>query len=94
MQDYLFGMAGEEIPSHELVPNSETDVMLLRQALESDLTSIYDAALLDGCNPGMAKAVAMGISIEDAEMEFPNVGWYRCKSEFAEIYCHESEMAE
>lgn len=91
---FIFGMEGEDLPSHELVQGAEVDSMLLRQALETDLRGIYDAALIDGCTPEMAVIVTMGINIEDADMEFPPIGWYRAKHEYASIWCYEEELAE
>ncbi len=93
MKVYLFG-TGKEESSHELVPNSEADSALLRSALETDLQGIFDAALVDGCTPEMAKAVAMGVNVSDEDIEFPAIGWYRCKPEIAEIFCEDHEMEE
>ena len=94
MRQWVFGLDGEMIPAVELVPNREADAMLLRQALETDLRGIYDAALMDGCSPEMAQSVAMGMKIEDDAFEFPPVGWYRCRPEYAAIYCYEDEIEE
>lgn len=95
MREYVYGIPGEDLPSHDLVTvGNEKDAMLLRTALETDLKSIYDAALIDGCTPVMANMVALGHPVEDETIEFPPIGWYRCKREFAEYWCTDSEMEE
>jgi hypothetical protein len=95
MQMWVFGMEGEHIPSHELVTvGNAKDAMLLRAALETDLQGIYDAAMIDGCTPEMAQMVALGHPVDDETVDFPPIGWYRAKHEFAVYYCHSHELTE
>jgi hypothetical protein len=50
--------------------------------------------LIDGCTPEMALFVTLGHPLEDIDIEFPNIGWYRAKHEFAVYYCHSHELTE
>ncbi|APU89093.1 hypothetical protein Rctr85_072 [Virus Rctr85] len=81
-------------PTHVLVENDAASAMLLRQALESDLRHLFDAALLDGCNEQMAMAVTMGMPVEDDQTKFPDIGWYKPTPEVLEMYCYDSEAEE
>ncbi len=94
MRDYVFGMEGEGIPTHELVENNEASRLMLKIAQDSDLRQIYDAALVDGCNHPMAEMVAMGIPIEEVALEFPPIGWYRPLPFVLDMYCYEDEQSE
>lgn len=90
MREYIFS----DCPSHELVTSDVAGEMTMRDIHGGMRRSVYDAALLDGCNEAQALATAWGrdITIEDAE--FPAVGWYRCVPEYAGIFCEEWEMSE
>lgn len=81
MHNYVFGHPADGINSHELVGNDETTRRMLATALETDLRSIYEAALLDGCNEQMARYIAIMDESDqiagDEFFEFPPVGWYR-----------------
>lgn len=94
MRDYIFGLRGEEIPSHEFMSESVATDNLTLEITDGDLRPIYDAALLDGCTKEQAFMTAMGSDITDAELEFAPIGWYRCKPEFAEVFCELWEMEE
>ena len=55
MREYVFGVEGEGIPSHTLVENNEASAMMLKIAKDTDLRTIYESALVDGCNHAMAE---------------------------------------
>ena len=80
--------------SHDLVPEGVAEERLVETALDGDTKPIYEAALIDGCNHAEALATALGQDITVPNAEFPPLGWYRCKPEYARIYCTESEMVE
>lgn len=94
MRDYVFGMEGEDIPTHTLIENNEASAMMLAIARDTDLRMIYEAALIDGCNPPMAEMVSMGIEIENEALEFPPVGWYKPEQFVLDMYCYENEQGE
>lgn len=84
--------------SHELVADSVADSQVVQSLEDGDLKEIYDAALVDGCTHSMAIAVALGVDIVDVPQtslaNFPPIGWYRMKKEFAEYFCDQREMEE
>lgn len=93
MRMFIHGL--EDGPgSHELVPGNDSDAALLATALETDLRSVYEAALLDGCNQAQAMDVVKGIDITNTAIEFPPLGWYRCKPEYGLMWATEDELAE
>jgi hypothetical protein len=105
MHDYLMGMEGEGIHTHELVTAEIVSAAQerLQEITDESLKPIRDAALLDGASPEMALQIAMGVDVlvpdeglEDPNDDcgFPPVGWYRCLPEYAAIYCHPYEMEE
>ncbi len=49
---------------------------------------------MDGCNDSQARMVALGIDVTVPDPLIPPVGWYKCRREFAEVFCHEEEMLE
>jgi hypothetical protein len=89
------GLRDEEA-SHELVPSSVSDKEIATDILEGPRKEVYDAALVDGASKEQAYAMALGVDIssEYFTADFPAVGWYRCKPQYAEYYCYEWEMAE
>ncbi len=84
--------------SHELVigevPEDDTDQKLLAKILRRDEMGIRDAALVDGCDPQQAKLVALGMDFTLPDAEFPAIGWYRCRKEYASVYSHDWELEE
>jgi len=95
MSEYL-GLTGHG-GSHELVPDSVAEETLFEQILEGDLRDVFDAALMDGCTDEQAIGVALGLDVAleyhgDKLAEYPPLGWYRCKSEYAKMFCSEKEM--
>lgn len=52
---------------------------------------VYDAALVDGCNHWEAMMVAFG---EEPTGDFPPVGWWRLREDYASIFCRTWEMTE
>jgi hypothetical protein len=89
------GADGGEAPSHELVASSVADAQLLEHVFQGDARDVYDAALVDGCVSAQATAMALGVDVSEVQAaSFPAIGWYRCRREYAEMYCHENEMAE
>lgn len=94
MHTYIIGDIGDGDWSHTLVEGTESDAALLRAAMDTDLRGLFDAALLDGANPTLAKLIAMGVEFEDDELIFPPIGWYRIHPAYADFYCTESEMTE
>jgi hypothetical protein len=67
---------------------------LIQEVMEGELRPIYEAALLDGANEQQAKLTAMGMDFTMSDSEFPPVGWYRCRPEYAEMFCYDWEMKE
>lgn len=94
MREYVFGVEGEGIPSHTLVENNEASKMMLKIAKDTDLRTIYEAALVDGCNHAMAEMVTLGVPIDDVSYEFPPIGWYRPLQFVLDMYCYEDEQSE
>lgn len=94
MRNYVFGIEGDNIISHDLEPSSDAGSLLLKTATETALKDVMDAAILDGCSYFQALAVLMGMDTEDASSEVPPVGWFRCKPQIALVYCDESELTE
>jgi hypothetical protein len=94
MHYYVFGMPGENIPSHDYIPSNVAGEKLQQEVLSGDLRPLYDYALIEGCTPAQAFVVAMGGDVTDEEIEFEPVGWYKCKPKFAEVFCHSWEMEE
>ncbi len=94
MRGYIFGLGGEAIPSHELVPNTEADAAILGAIKEEDQRIVYDAALCDGCVHEQALLTALGVDLFASGAEIAPIGWYRCKREYAEAFCYEEEMVE
>lgn len=94
--NYYLGMDGEE-GSHELVPGSVADATLVQEILAGSLKEIFDAAMVDGCTPDQATAMAFGIEVSAQGInlnDFPAIGWYRCKKHYAVMYCTDQEMKE
>jgi hypothetical protein len=91
------GLTGDE-QSHELVPDTVAEQRVTDEILTGSLKEIYDAGLVDGCTPGQATALALGVEIAEPVhgklADFPPVGWYRCKPEYARAYCSKYEMEE
>jgi hypothetical protein len=94
MRDYIFGIEGENIITHELVPRAEADSLMLQLAEDTDLRAVRESAIIDGCNEAQAYALLLGMDIEVASSDYPPVGWWRCKHEYAGIYCRDWEMEE
>lgn len=80
--------------SHELVPEGVAEQEMVKAILDGETRPIYDQALGDGCTTAQAMAVAMGIDITLPDAEFPPLGWYRCRPEYASAYCWDWEMKE
>jgi hypothetical protein len=87
---------GHEEASHELVSESVAETKLMDDVFKGAAKDVYDAALVDGCTPVQASAMALGIDISEPVQaaSFPAIGWYRCKREYALMWCNESEIAE
>lgn len=62
--------------------------------LDKEGKTIYEAALLDGCNPEQAMATAMGIDLTVDDPEFPPLGWYKVKPEYGCVFAYEEELQE
>ena len=75
--------------SHELVPDNYGTEQLKNISLTKGQRFIYDAALIDGCDEYQAMMVALG---KDPSEIPPPIGWWRCKQEYAKIYCFDEEM--
>jgi len=80
--------------SHELMAGTAAEDEIITEVKRGRRKEIYDAALCDGCAHAQATMVALGQdpTLEDAE--YPAIGWYRCKPEYALFYCSEEEMTE
>jgi hypothetical protein len=83
-----------EDASHLLIPSSVADATLIQEVLSGSLREVFDAAMVDGCTPEQARAMAFGVDTTDALASLPPIGWYRCRQDYAEFYCHEWEMKE
>jgi hypothetical protein len=93
MRFYVFGDHYSEA-SHEFVSEETATDQMVKGILEGDDRFVYDAALVDGCNPAQAMATAMGMDITIPDSEFAPLGWYRAKPEVLEIFCHPWEAIE
>lgn len=94
MRDYVTGGDTGGDATHILMEGTKSDQALLRAAMDTDLRGIYDAALIDGCNPEMAKLLAMGMEFNDEVLEFPPICWYKLHPQLTGYYMDESEAAE
>lgn len=83
-----------EAASHILVADSTAEEAVLKGILDGETRPIYDLALMDGCTPAQAMATALGSDITLPDPDFPPIGWYRCRREYAEHFCEEWEMEE
>lgn len=101
---YVIGMPGEGIPTHELVSSLVPEISInvsgvqrtpLQEIFGEIIQQIYDAAILDGATHDMAKMLSLGMDVSAPEATpIPLLGWYKCKPEYAQIYCEEYEMEE
>ena len=82
--------------SHELVLGDTVESEQLSTELEisPEKQALVDAALLEGASLSEAKLMACGLYSPEEGTEVKPSGWYRCRREYAEIYCTEREMAE
>lgn len=53
---------------------------------------IYEEALVAGCDHAQAMMVCFGIDPTIPDAEFPPVGWYKCRPEYAAFFCEDWEM--
>lgn len=83
MREYIFS----DVPSHELVVSNAPGEMMMRDIKSGTRKTIYDAALIDGCNNAQALATAWGKDITLPDAEFPPIGWYRCTMEYTRLFC-------
>lgn len=95
MRLYIFGDNNGD-PSHQLVMAdvATPEQFAINEILDEATKPIHDAALLDGASEAMATAVALGMDVSLPDSQFPPVGWYRCRVEYAEIFCKPYEMEE
>ena len=94
MRMYVFGVDGGNNASHELIADSVAEDELIKGVLDGETRPIYEAAMMDGASHAQALTVALGKDITLPDFEFPPLGWYRCRREYAEYYCEEWEMEE
>jgi hypothetical protein len=82
--------------SHVLIPSSVADATLIQEVLSGSLREIFDAAMVDGASDTQAQAMAFGVDVSEENFlsSFPAIGWYRCKYEYAKIFCTEQEIRE
>jgi len=88
MHEYIFG------GSHELVAGDVATDALIQGVLDGITRPIMESALLDGCNAAQAMSVALGMDVTLPDAEFPPVGWYKCRIEYATMFCEPWEMEE
>ena len=93
MKIYIFGEGYDDF-THEFIASDVAEDQILTDILEGDKKFIYDAALVDGATHEQAILVAMGMDITLPDAEFPPIGWYRCKPEYASYFCDDWEMIE
>jgi hypothetical protein len=79
---------------YSLVPEGVASEQVITDLMEGDRKVLWEHALVDGCTDAQARMVAMGVDVTLPDAEIPPVGWWRCKKEYAEMFCHEWEMAE
>ena len=95
MRLYVLGSGKSNDASHELVASDVASQKVIDGILDGETRPIYEASLLDGCTEDQAMMVALGQDITaDDDFGIPPIGWYRCRREYAEFYCSESEMQE
>ena len=94
--EYMSELCLGDSPSYELVLSdiNEIDIISKKRLKETDDLLVKDAAVIDGASEDQAILTAMGVDITLPDAEFPPVGWYRCKKEYAQIFCNEWEMNE
>ncbi len=81
--------------SHELVlEDVASDQLKMNVEINVDNRDIYGAALLDGCTEQQAMLTVAGADLTIPDADIPPIGWYRCKHEYALIFCNERELVE
>lgn len=55
-------------------------------------SEVFDAAKVDGCNDEQARAMAFGVDTSEMTASLPPIGWYRCREEYASLFCEDWEM--
>lgn len=87
-KDLLLYTMGDDIegPSHTLVTETVAEDSLLKDIMDGEQRLIYDAALLDGCNPAQALMTGLGKDITIPDVKIPAIGWYRVKPEYGLMF--------
>ncbi len=77
---------GEQDSIFTLVPESIASEKVMEFVLNKEYMPVYDAALLDGCNPNQAQLVALGEDITIPDAKYSPLGWYKPNLEYIERY--------
>jgi len=77
--------------AYDLIPDTDVQTMYMDTRLTKGQRTVFDAALVDGCNDFQALLVATGQDIDGSPAP---IGWFRIKPEYGLIYCTEDELEE
>lgn len=80
MAELIFGEA------YELIPDDVATEKLLGTLKDSDQKVLYEYALLEGADHNQAVQAALGMDVTVNETQFPAVGWYRLRPEYAAFF--------
>ena len=82
------------VESHEFVAGEtpEGEALKTDMELSPEKRYLYEAAVLEGASQTEAILLSAGLlQIEDGT-EVKPTGWYRCRPEYAQIFCNNDEM--
>lgn len=97
---YIFGednMPEGTRPSHEFIQSDVVSGSIFFDIKNPspEVKEIIDSLTLDGCTKEQAIAVICGYDIFTKDItKIEKNGWYRCRPEYAKIFCHDWEMEE
>ena len=80
--------------SHEFVLGEVPEGEALKTDMEvsPEKRSLYEAAILEGASKAEAILLSAGLMQIEEGTEVKPTGWYRCKLEYAQIFCNKREM--
>lgn len=87
LREYVIGRDGFD-PTHVLEPDSVPGERLLNLVLEGGMSTLLDAAQVEGASFEHALYLALGGEMEDLDdlIDFPPLGWYRCHEGMAQYF--------
>ena len=81
---HLWIIGGEDgFPSHDLIHYDDNQIYKIMS--NPDTRAIYEAALVDGATPEVAKLVVLGFDV-DEDFELLPIGWYQLKPEYTDYF--------